>query len=228
MSGVHATLLLGIQVLFVGDSITVGTGADPGMGYVDRIAAGNPEWSVVNAGCGGSTTRDWTLPKLPGAPDSCAFRGAFEQLAEPHEDADIVHILLGTNDATGFFESGPVPASEWLGNVELLSSRFSGDVVVSFPPPLPDPASDAQARIDAYASLLAARALDGDAPFRLGADFSQLSRALLDGVHPANAGHAWMAEQLSPLLVPEPATLTLVGLGLILVRSAGRRRARHH
>ena len=221
VTGAAATLLLGIQVLFVGDSITVGTGADPGQGYVDLLASANPEWDVINAGCGGATTRDWVLPKPPDAPESCAFRGAFELLAEPYVDAEVVHILLGTNDSTGFFESEPVGPDEYASNIETLALRFAGDVFVSIPLPFPDPDDIAQARLDLYALELIELAESLNAPFRLGADFSLLDRALLDGVHPTNDGHAWMADQLNGLLVPEPGTvgMLLIGLCWLAVRS---------
>jgi lysophospholipase L1-like esterase len=221
VTGASATLLLGIQVLFVGDSITAGVAADPGLGFVERIAADHSEWEVINAGCPGASSLDWTLPKPPDAPDHCAFRGAFELLAEPYVDAEVVHILLGTNDSTGFFESEPVGPDEYASNIETLALRFAGDVFVSIPPPFPDPDDIAQARLDLYALELILLAASPNAPFRLGADFSLLDRAALDGVHPTNDGHAWMADQLNALLVPEPGTvgMLLVGLCWLAVRS---------
>ncbi len=94
------------KILFVGDSITAGGGAsDPATGgFVALIAERFPELEVANAGCGGSTVRDWTLdgPTLP-----CAVLGAWTTLAEPELPASITHILLGTNDAVGFFEFFP-------------------------------------------------------------------------------------------------------------------------
>ncbi|MBW2267093.1 MAG: SGNH/GDSL hydrolase family protein [Deltaproteobacteria bacterium] len=225
VAGAAVTLLVGIQVLFVGDSITAGTGADPGQGFVDLMASANPDRSVHNAGCGGSTTRDWVLPKLPGAPEHCAFGGAFEQLAAPHVDADLVHILLGTNDSTGFFEPGSVGPDEYASNIEALAVRFTGDVVVSIPTPFPDPDDIVQSRLDLFALELISLSESADAPFRLGADFSRMDRAMLDGVHPTNEGHAWMAAQLSSVLVPEPASAMLLLMGLLAL-SARRPRAR--
>ncbi len=207
MSGSAATLLIGLQMLFVGDSITVGTGADPGLGYVDLVADAEPGWDVINAGCGGTTTRDWLAPPAPPDLDEfCAFGGAFDMLAEAHADAEFVHILLGTNDSTGFFDNGATPVTEYGLNVVALAERFSGDVMVSIAIPFPHPDGPEQALLDGYAAELRAIALAPGAPFRLGADFSTLDRALLDGVHPNNAGHAWMADELLPFLVPEPGT----------------------
>jgi lysophospholipase L1-like esterase len=222
VTGAATTLLLGLQVLFVGDSITAGQGADPGSGFVDLIAAANPDWTVHNAGCGGSTSVDWVVPQQPEAPEHCAFTGAFEQLAEPYVDADVVHILLGTNDATGFFE-GVVLPDEYASNIETLALRFVGDVVVSLPPPFPDPDDSAQLFLDFYTEALISLALSSDAPFRLGADFGLLDRALLDGVHPTNEGHAWMAAELNTLLVPEPGSVGMLLTGLCWLAARSRR-----
>ena len=212
VTGAAATLLLGIQVLFVGDSITAGQAADPGSGCVDLIAAANPDWTVHNAGCAGSSSVDWVVPQQPDAPEGCAFTGAFELLAESYVDADVVHILLGTNDATGFFE-GLVLPDEYASNMETLALRFTGDVVVSISPPFPDPDNVAQGWLDLYALELIGLAESPDPPFRLGADFSLLDRALLDGVHPTKEGHAWMAAQLNAVLVPERGSVGMLLAG---------------
>lgn len=225
MSGSSAALLVGLQMLFVGDSITAGGAADPGLGFVERVATSAPGWDVVNAGCAGATSRDWVLPQDPDLPEHCAFTGAFEELAAPHAGADVVHILLGTNDSTGFFEEGvPVSPGEYAQNIGLLAARFGGDVLVSIPVPFPDATSGSQVLLDAYAVEIVALAAAPGAPFRLGADFSGLDRARLDGVHPDNDGHAWMAGQLLPLLVPEPASGSLLGLGLVVAGAARGRR----
>ena len=210
-------MLVGAQVLFVGDSITAGEVADPGQGFVELWGAAHPHLTVHNAGCSGSSTRDWVLPKLPVSPPECAFRGAFELLAAPHVDADAVHILLGTNDAVGVFEDERTSAGDYVDNISMLAARFPGDVIVSLPPPLPDPDDPLQPLLDAYADALLMRVAVGGAPFRIGADFRGLDRASLVGVHPTNAGHAWMAAQLVGVIVPEPHSAALVVVGLVVL-----------
>ena len=196
MPGIVAALAASLHVLFVGDSISAGTGAIEGGGFVALIAKAQPEWTVHAAGCPGASSADWLRAGSASGIERCATEGAFASLAAPHIDADVVHILLGTNDAIGYLEEAPIASAEFVSNVAALARRFSGDVIVSLPPPAPRPHGGPQRRLDRYAKALRARAAAPDAPFRIGADFGDLERARLTGVHPDGTGHAWMARRL--------------------------------
>lgn len=194
----HLALMLaaGLTVLFVGDSITHGTGAAPGGSFVALVAKEQVEWTVHNAGCPGASSTDWLRERREGSPEVCSWSGAFEELAAEHADADVVHILLGANDAMGFAEAAPLTPGEFAQNVNAIAQRFSGDVVVSLPTPAQRANSTAQVRLIRYAKALRMLAGAEGAAFRIGADFGELDRAHLDGVHPNGSGHAWMARHL--------------------------------
>ena len=200
MIGLAAPLLASLTVLFVGDSISDGVGAAEGEGFVARIADARPGWTVVEAGCPGASTRDWVRPKTPDAPAYCSFGGAFALLAAEHADAELVHVLLGTNDAIGAYEDAALTPEDFARNLVRLAQRFEGEVIVSLPPPVPDPEDRVQRLLDQYAGAVRWLAGQPDPAFRLGADLTGLDRALLDGVHPRSEGHDWIAERVLRVL----------------------------
>ena len=193
-------LLAGLTVLFLGDSITGGTGAAAEGGFVAHVVRAHPEWTIHVVGCPGASSADWVRSSEDADEAGCALGGAFEALAASYTEVDVVHVLIGTNDAIGFLEDAPLSAAEFATNVEALARRFAGDVIVSLPPPAPKPYGRTQRRLDNYAKALRARAEAPDAAFRLGADFGALDRKRLLGVHPDGTGHAWMARRLSSTL----------------------------
>jgi lysophospholipase L1-like esterase len=210
LAGLIATVLLPIaafaqpKIIFIGDSITRGVGAtNPETnGFVGQLSERFPELLVANAGCGGSTIRDWTSdgPSL-----NCFFRDAWNLLVEPELPAQITHIMLGTNDALGFFEFFPdgsmgrwVPSEEYASRLRALVERAPGLVLISSPPKNPaelsGPVDD---RLRAYRDAI--DAMVGEYRYAAqGVDFY----ALLDpdndllGVHPNDRGHARMADEL--------------------------------
>lgn len=192
------------KLLFVGDSITRGLGAtDPDtLGFVALLADRFPEATVVNAGCGGATVRDWTIDE----PDlACPLAAAWPALAEPELPVHITHILLGTNDALGFFEFFPdtlmgrfVPPDEYAERIRVLVARATGLVILSTPPPNPLHSSDeVDERLRAYIDVLHEVATESDR-VAFGADFYSLldPDSDMDGIHPNDRGYARMADEL--------------------------------
>lgn len=188
------------KVLFVGDSITRGTGATTPAedGFVARLEERFPELLVANAGCGGSTTRDWTFDT---GGIYCALGSAWRLAAEPELPAQITHVMLGTNGALGFFEHfGPVSPDEYEWRLRLLVEKAPGLVLVSSPPrnpPRPTGAVDDRLRgyrdaidrvVDAYP--YAEHGVDGYALLDPALDF------LPGNIHPNDRGHARLADAL--------------------------------
>lgn len=226
------------RILLVGDSITAGTvgGTEPGTPYADLVAQAFPAHDTVNAGCGGASTSDWLIP---GPSLSCAFAGAFEELAEPNLPARISTILLGTNDATGFFEPSPnccpVSAETYRANLEGLIARLEPEtlwIVLMTPPPSSAGNPDVDARLAAYrGEVLDLCSFPADSVV-CGPDLQALLDPVLhfpSGPHPNPEGHALIAEALVVdlvLLVPEPGTseLVLAALAALALARSGRRR----
>ena len=192
------------KMLLVGDSITAGVGAeDPAtQGYVALFAERFPELRIANLGCSGSTTRDWTID---GASGFCALGNAWPLLAVPELPAQITHILLGTNDAYGFFEWFPdgrhgdwLTAAEYEERLRLLIERSPGLVFVSTPPPLAytitGPVTE---RLRAYRDVVLS-VVDDYKSVELGVDFHELldRHTEVVGCHPNTEGHAVMADAL--------------------------------
>lgn len=192
------------KMLFLGDSITQGGGAtDPAAGgFVALIAERFTEFEVVNAGCGGSTVRDWTID---GPTPACTIFGAWTVLAEPELPAAITHILLGTNDTLGFFEFFPdgsmgnfVAPEEYEIRLRALVDRAPGLVLLSTPPrnlgALSGPVDD---RLRAYRDAVLAIA-DESRRVALGVDVYALLDPASDfaDAHPNDRGHARIADEL--------------------------------
>ncbi len=135
----------------IGDSTTKGQGLDlQKQAFCNRVAQ-RSEYEVINLGCGGSTSRDWstsTFRGLPGGRISCMFGGAWA-LVDREVDfrrVGFVHILLGYNDAAGTLEtctSGvgncPLRPPEYRGNLEVMIEKIPPDVIVLLTAPQPPP-----------------------------------------------------------------------------------------
>jgi len=221
------------RMLFIGDSITSGAGLEPGTAYPELVATAFPALEGVNAGCPGSATADWVRP---GPTVGCGVAGAFDLLAAPNLPAEIATILLGTNDAVGFFEPGPVSPASYRSNLEHVIARLEPETqwILLMTPPARGPGNPAA---DALLSSYRDEVLDlCSAPSDsvvCGPDVQLLLDPALhfsDGIHPDAVGHALIADALVSdlrLLVPEPATAMLVLSALLalggLRRRAGRR-----
>jgi lysophospholipase L1-like esterase len=234
-----------VRVVLIGDSITYGTGFvsdDAGPPYAELLTSslGNG-YEVMNAGCGGSSSLDWTLT-LPGVlcgGVGVVTDGLFVERALPHLPAEIVSIMLGTNDAIGFFEPQPVPVVAYrLALDEIVSNVFAAgaDVVILMTPPdhiWPDPA--ACDRLTGYRDEVV-DICSKTSGVVCGPDVFTLLDPDLDfegGVHPNAYGHAMIAQSLYQTIVaiPEPGpgllgTCALAMLALLRgerARSARRR-----
>lgn len=152
------------RVLMIGDSITEGTQSAPeGVPYTTvATALLGPGYDVVVEGCGGSSTFDWSLL---GGVTLCNggwwSPTLYEARAQPNLPADVVTVMLGTNDATGFFEPAPVPEDEYARNlddiVDNLLADGAGTVLLMSPPPMCTTADAATvARLEAYRLVVGA------------------------------------------------------------------------
>lgn len=133
---------LAISVLLIGDSITFGTmSGNGGASYADSLAVCLGEkFKVVNAGCGGASSLDWTLT-FPGTicggvgilPD-----GLFSTRVLPNLPSRMAVVMLGTNDAIGYLEPQPVAVETYrLALNEIISNlqdRHVKSVVLMTPP----------------------------------------------------------------------------------------------
>ena len=239
----ESALASAISVLFIGDSVTYGTGAsDPdGDGQPNGFVSILGEtWApygveVINAGCGGATIRDWTNDG--GESVSCAIWNAWGLLAEPHLPVDAIHISLGANDAVGFFEWGCpgegqwggcwVPVDEYEERMRQLIAKIGEDVTIllSTTTPNPNANSEENARLEGYRDVVIQIAGEDEWDnVYFGADIlHQLSLEFFPegNVHPNDEGYARIAEMLAPrisVVVPEPTTFLLVAMGLIGLR----------
>jgi lysophospholipase L1-like esterase len=221
-----------IQVLAIGDSITAGVVSGPaGDPYVDVLATElGPGFEVINAGCSGASSLDWMRPYAESLP--CPIAGAYELRAQPHLPTEIVTILLGGNDAVGYFENGPVPVDAFTSTMDALIDRLFGDgvglVVLMTPPPNPGASAAVDLRLQAYGDALWTLCEPGTHVV-CGLDLYELLDASLDfegtNPHPNAAGHEKIGLALADVVrsVPEPSTALLLAFGLMAL-AAGRRR----
>lgn len=199
------------RVVVLGDSITAGISSQPrGPGYADLLRAQlGPEFEVASFGCSGSTTRDWQ-PDAP--PSTC--RGPGEPIhlyasARALLPADVVTILLGTNDLRVL---EPVEPDAYRDLLRTLAESLHADgarEVVLISPPI---AIAVAARLSGYRVRL--RELCSERPYiHCGPDLVEVLDPVADfqarDVHPNKSGHekiaAALAETLRGLTAPRRA-----------------------
>lgn len=131
------------KVLMIGDSITQGQQSLPAGQQYTTVAAAilGPQYEVVEIGCGGASSGDW----LPfGDVTLCGGEfwspNIYLNRALPNLPAEMVTIMLGTNDATGFFEPAPITPEQYRENMSDLVTSLINDgaeqVLLMSPPPM--------------------------------------------------------------------------------------------
>lgn len=219
----------------MGDSITYGHVSEPiGPSYATLVAGDLADThEVVNASRGGLSAYYWA----PGVPCPIICEGAdtvFDWLAAPELPAQIASVLLGTNDALGFFLPERTPVDDWEGYMRaLVDGLFQGGVesVILMTSPDANVSAEAAALLHGYSERTDEICAD-TAGVICGPDLSELLDPVADfatnDVHPNGAGNAKIANALvgTILAVPEPDPRGLLGLGLAssLLASDGRRR----
>ncbi len=152
------------SILMIGDSITEGVQSNPSAEPYAAIAAKvlGKGFTVTQVGCGGATTWDWSSR---GGATLCGgqFRdlNVYEARARPNLPADVVTVMLGTNDATGFFEPAPISPDEYRDNLTNLVTNLlndgAGQVMLMTPPPMCESTNaDVVMRLEAYRTIVAA------------------------------------------------------------------------
>jgi len=193
----------GAVIVLIGDSITQGRVAGEGRSFADHLQALRPDDQIRNAGCAGSTTADWIRPVLK--PPSCLVAGAYPLNAKPHMPADLAIIMLGANDATGFFEQKPIEPDEYRAHLEELTELTLSDVtrVVLLTPTL-NPKAEAAVRRRLESYRIAVHDLCGSLDRVLcGPDIQKTVAGPsqgIDGLHPSDLGHRNIAQQLDRFL----------------------------
>lgn len=190
-------------IVLIGDSITQGRVAGEGRPFSQHLQALRPEDQIRNAGCAGSTTEDWTR-SVPESPN-CAFGGAYRLNAKPHMPADLAVIMLGANDATGYFEATPIEPAAYRENLEELIRLTLFDVarVVLLTPTLNPSGDDAvRERLESYRSVVLELCGTIDRVL-CGPDLQQEVREPSEGLeelHPNDLGHRNIALELDRFL----------------------------
>jgi len=211
-----------LRVLMIGDSITAGVRVTSSQSYPGLLAEWlGADYEIVERGCSSTTTSMW-LPPDGSSPTGgvwcrnqqpASIYGAFAQAELP---ADIVTVMLGTNDALFTWISDQDYASNLEEIVAALLDEGAGTVVLMTPPDHPDP-QDWQGPY--RLRLLGTRVrmicesmpgvVCGPDVYELLSDPSYFSRVAGEfNVHPNAAGHALIAEHLHDLIVelsPAPA-----------------------
>jgi lysophospholipase L1-like esterase len=128
------------RLVVLGDSHVKGPQSRPqGSSFVEVLREElGWRYEVVAAGCPGSTTRDWTQD---GPTLGCSMQNAYPELAQPRLPAEIVVILLGTNDAVGYLEERPLTPQVYAQAMQKLVRRVQRDggqrILLLGPPPNP-------------------------------------------------------------------------------------------
>lgn len=127
------------RVLLIGDSITQGAvSGTPGPPYANVVATDlGPVFDVRNLGCGGATSFDWR-PDTGVTICGGLFINLWAERVLPNLPAEIATVMLGTNDATGFFEPAPLTGANYGANIQAivdgLHAAGVGQVILMTPP----------------------------------------------------------------------------------------------
>jgi lysophospholipase L1-like esterase len=150
------------SILMIGDSITEGVQSNPSAEPYTTVAAKvlGKGFTVTQVGCGGATTWDWSsLGGVTLCGGQSWDRNVYEARARPNLPADVVTVMLGTNDATGFFEPAPISPDEYRDNLANLVTNLlndgAGQVMLMPPPPMCESTNaDVVMRLEAYRTIV--------------------------------------------------------------------------
>lgn len=195
-----------VRVVLLGDSITEGA-ARPGVSYSELLVTHlGASWEIVNIGAGGSSTRDWAPRSPPMERDGVVvvLPRPFRTRAIPALPADIVTILLGTNDAAAFYEPRPRSPAEYRAALEEITASLlqhgAGAVMLLTPPPRCGPVLNA--RLAEYREVVIELCGAGGGVV-CGPDlFELMDVSHFDDcdAHPNAEGHALIARELARAL----------------------------
>jgi len=202
------------QVLAIGDSITEGAmSGGSGTPYVDVLAAElGAGYTVSNQGCGGSSSFDWR-PQTGGTVCNAFLGDLFDARVAPNLPTAFATVMLGTNDAVGFFEPAPIPVETYAAHIaDLVAGIRAGGadhVVLMTPPPRcagTDPA--VIGRLEGYRNQIIAICLTTPGVV-CGPDVYTLLDPVVHfascDVHPNAAGHALLGQALADVITSLPA-----------------------
>jgi lysophospholipase L1-like esterase len=191
------------RVVVLGDSHVKGRQSEPrGPSFVEVLREElGWRYEVVGAGCGGSTVHDWTHD---GPTFGCNMRNAYPIRGQPQLPAEIVVIMLGSNDAVGFGEPRPLDPQVYVREMQALVRRVRRDggqlILLLGPPPSPLAWPPAARRLREYGEALAALA-EQEPGVHMGPDLQHLIdlQEHFGGrsVHMNAAGHRLVGERLA-------------------------------
>ena len=195
-----------IRVLLLGDSITQGlvSGDQTALSFAEVLERSlSITHEVTNIGCGGASTTDWTISNGATICTEWLEETIFENLAIPNLPSDFMTILLGTNDAVGFFEPAPVSPWRYRQNLDeiVAHSLMHGarTILLMTPPPPCETSGDRFDRLMQYRLEVFDLCIH-DADVLCGPDLFMLLDPQLDfddcSVHPNGQGHAKIALEL--------------------------------
>jgi lysophospholipase L1-like esterase len=199
------------RVVLVGDSITLGQVSRPkGPSYAQLLQRLlGPAFEVVNLGCGGSSSLDWTRSRGSLLCDGKVTRPSlYDARVLPVLPAQFATVLLGTNDSKGIKEERRISAEEYGEALREIATNLLDDGaerVVLMGPPLAAHWRRALMRIVEYGD--AVRAIcEGNPRVLCGPDVRYL--LLLEdfapgNVHPNGSGHAKIAAALAEFLLAQ-------------------------